>query len=317
VTTRLRLVSFASALALPAFACPAQALVGRAWVSGHGADTASCGAVASPCRTLQYVHDNIIAAGGEIDILDPAGYGPLTIRKSLTVANDGVGVSDLQQAAAGANGITVDAGASDEVNLRGLSLDGDGMAAYGVRFNSGALLTIRDSIIRGFAGAGVRFTPAAAASFTFSNVTLSKNDKGVFVQPQGAGAARGVIDHSSLDNNTNWGVLVQGGSAAAATASVTLCDSSASQNKNGVGVGTAGARASLLARDVTASNNQSAGFLVSAGGAVLRLAHSAATGNRFGVAIGPGGAVESFGDNNLRGNGASVSGGGLTLVSSQ
>ncbi len=41
-------------------------------VSGKGADTPACGGVGNPCRTFQYAHDNIVAAGGEIDTLDPA-----------------------------------------------------------------------------------------------------------------------------------------------------------------------------------------------------------------------------------------------------
>ena len=49
-------------------ASPAQALSNRAWVSGHGTDVAGCGAPTSPCRSLQYVHDNIVGAGGEIDV---------------------------------------------------------------------------------------------------------------------------------------------------------------------------------------------------------------------------------------------------------
>ena len=53
-------------------AAPAQALVNRACVSGHGTDAAGCRAPTSPCRSFQYVHDNIIAPNGEIDVLDPA-----------------------------------------------------------------------------------------------------------------------------------------------------------------------------------------------------------------------------------------------------
>src|SRR5579883_2230197 len=76
---------------------PAQAAgLNRAWVSGHGADAAGCGAPAAPCRTFQYVHDNIVAPGGEIDVLDPAGYGAITISKALSIVNDGVGAAGVQ-----------------------------------------------------------------------------------------------------------------------------------------------------------------------------------------------------------------------------
>jgi hypothetical protein len=94
----------AALLALGLGTAPAQALSNRAWVSGHGSDAMGCGAPASPCRTFQYVHDNIIAAGGEIDVLDPAGFGAVTITKGLSIVNDGVGTAGVQ--AASGNAIT-------------------------------------------------------------------------------------------------------------------------------------------------------------------------------------------------------------------
>src|SRR5271165_2272107 len=77
---------------------PAHALVTSAWVSGKGKDVAGCGKVTAPCRTFQYVHDKIIAAGGEIDVLDPAGYGPIAITKALSIVNDGAGTAALPAA---------------------------------------------------------------------------------------------------------------------------------------------------------------------------------------------------------------------------
>ncbi|WP_158818603.1 hypothetical protein [Methylocapsa sp. S129] len=88
------IVAMIAGMCLGASSAWAQSL-NRAWVSGHGADAAGCGAPASPCRSLQYVHDNIIAAGGEIDILDPAGYGAITITKALSIVNDGVGTAGV------------------------------------------------------------------------------------------------------------------------------------------------------------------------------------------------------------------------------
>ena len=80
----------------------------RAWVSGKGIDQAGCGAPTSPCRSLQYVHDNIIVDGGEIDILDPAGYGAIVITKAISIVNDGVGTAGVQ--ATSGNAITVTGG---------------------------------------------------------------------------------------------------------------------------------------------------------------------------------------------------------------
>src|SRR5579872_5760289 len=122
-------------------AAPAHALSTRAWVSGHGNDAAGCGSPANPCRSLQYVHDFIIAAGGEIDVLDPAGYGAVTITKALSIVNDGVGTAGIQ-ASSGATAITINASSSDNVTLRGLSIDGLGSGGNGVALGSGGSLTI-------------------------------------------------------------------------------------------------------------------------------------------------------------------------------
>src|SRR5450631_2550441 len=117
-------------------AAPAQALSNRAWVSGHGTDVAGCGSPASPCRTFQYVHDNIIAPGGEIDVLDPAGYGPVTIAKALSIVNDGAGTAGLQPGGNFVSGvITINAGWNDAITLRGLTIDG-----FGFSSGSGVLL---------------------------------------------------------------------------------------------------------------------------------------------------------------------------------
>ncbi|HTB00051.1 MAG TPA: hypothetical protein VK804_06205, partial [Bradyrhizobium sp.] len=58
--------------------------------------------------------------GGEIDVLDPGGYGPVTITKSITI--DGKGMASIL--ASGTNGITVNAGSTDVVILRNLSISG-------------------------------------------------------------------------------------------------------------------------------------------------------------------------------------------------
>jgi hypothetical protein len=67
------LTLIATALATPAHAQQ------RVFVSGTGVDTNPC-TLAQPCRTFQQAH-NVATANAEIDVLDPAGYGPLTITK--------------------------------------------------------------------------------------------------------------------------------------------------------------------------------------------------------------------------------------------
>src|SRR5450631_1958835 len=99
------------------YAAPAQAQNARSFVSGHGSDAAAC-TLASPCRTLAAAFA-VTNASGEIDVLDPAGYGALTINKAISIVNDGVGTAGVIVPSAG-TGITINAGSSDAVSLRGL-----------------------------------------------------------------------------------------------------------------------------------------------------------------------------------------------------
>src|SRR5436305_14261954 len=50
----------------------AQAQPTHVFVAAQGTDSANC-TFAAPCRSFQKAHDTV-AAGGEIDVLDPAGY---------------------------------------------------------------------------------------------------------------------------------------------------------------------------------------------------------------------------------------------------
>jgi hypothetical protein len=67
------IIAAASLAALVTIAGQAQAQLSRVFVSGHGEDTNPCN-LAAPCRTFQHAHDTV-AAGGEIAVLDTAGYG--------------------------------------------------------------------------------------------------------------------------------------------------------------------------------------------------------------------------------------------------
>ena len=115
---------------LPAIACtlllctPAHALPARVFVSGTGSDSNACTFLA-PCRTFQHAHDSV-AAGGEIDVLTPAGYGPVIITQAISI--QGHGFSGIS-AASGATAVTINAGGSDKINLRGLLIDGVGTGA--------------------------------------------------------------------------------------------------------------------------------------------------------------------------------------------
>ena len=84
------------------------------------------------------------AAGGEIDALDPGGFGPLTITKSITIDGGGGGVASVMSSS-GTDGINVSAGATDIVTIRNVQFQGDlgngsspsTAGLNGIQFNSG------------------------------------------------------------------------------------------------------------------------------------------------------------------------------------
>src|SRR5438105_772821 len=129
-TPRRRLAKLVPALALIALALPASASAqaSRTWVSGVGDDANPCSRTA-PCKTFPGAISKT-AAGGEINCLDPGGFGGVTITKSITIkchyTEGGVLVS-------GTNAIVVNAAATDKVVLRGLDINGLGTGLNGVR----------------------------------------------------------------------------------------------------------------------------------------------------------------------------------------
>src|SRR5690348_8418681 len=133
---------------------PANAQASRTWVSGVGDDVNPCSRTA-PCKTFAGAISKT-AAGGEIDALDPAGYGAVTITKSMTI--DGGGGQVASVLVAGTNGIVVAAGPNDVVILRNLRINGllnSGNAGInGIRFLSGKALHVENCDIFGFSTQG-------------------------------------------------------------------------------------------------------------------------------------------------------------------
>ena len=181
--------AIAGTIAFFALALPAQALT-RTWISGKGADNAGCGPIATPCRTLQFAHDQTVA-GGEIDVLDPAGYGAVTITKAISIVNDGVGLAGVLSAAGG-NAVTINAAASDRVLLRGLAVEGAGTGANGIVLNTGGYLTIENCSIRDFRAAapngnGLWLKPSGQTRLFVSNTTIANNGGiGLYAQVVGS-----------------------------------------------------------------------------------------------------------------------------------
>src|SRR5207302_6567148 len=132
-------------------AAPRKAATGsaqRTFVSAAAGNDANPCTRAAPCRNFAAAIAQTVS-GGEVVVLDSGGYGTVTISQAVAlVAPPGVyaGISVFS-----GTGITVNAGPSDDVTIRGLTLNGLGGNA-GISFASGASLNVEDSVFTNFNG---------------------------------------------------------------------------------------------------------------------------------------------------------------------
>jgi hypothetical protein len=149
----------------------------RTWVSGVGDDANPCSRTA-PCKTFAGAISKT-ATGGEINCLDPGGFGGVTITKSITISCEAGTAGVL---VSGTNAIVINA-PSSFVFLKGLDIEGLRTGLNGISFRAGALLHVENCVIRNFNsgsagnGFGIRFVPDSAATFTILNTTLFNNDR--------------------------------------------------------------------------------------------------------------------------------------------
>jgi len=292
----------ASAVLSLAAVAPAQALSNRAWVSAKfGVDQLTCALVTQPCRTLQYVHNNIIVPGGEIDILDPGGYGPVTITKALSIINNGVGTSGVIQATAGLNAITVNAGPNDDIRLEGLSIQGLNGAANGIQFNSGHSLGVSGSTISGFAGIGVQFVPnnGAGASSNLSiggGSVFSNGTDEIIIAPTGGTKANAALTSCTVSGGPA-GVVVD----ASAAGNVHLVISNSNiRNIAGVAVEASGPSTGgnlRVAIDDSVISNVTTALSSDGANAVISVGTSALSNIATVAAVTAGGLVNTFANN--------------------
>jgi hypothetical protein len=285
------------------------ALAQRVFVAAQGADANPC-TFALPCRTFQHAHD-VVAAGGEIDVLDPAGYGALTITKAISI--QGHGFSGIS-VASGGTGITVAADATDAINLNGLLVEGSRAGWFGIRFNSGKSLVVENCVVRNMLVDGLKFSSNAATLQTLSvsdSYFTDSGNNGIFVGASSTGAVTGALERVALYANVVG--LNLGGGAGTGALTVAATDSVAANNISGTeGVGFfvqsvagPGSITRLVLTRSTAVGNGT-GVKASGSNSTLRLTQSTIAGNLTGFSTVAGGVILSYGDNSIDDNGGNV-----------
>lgn len=189
----------------------ASAQATRTWVSGVGDDANPCSRTA-PCKTFAGAISKTLA-GGEISVLDPGGFGTLTITKSISIVALGVEGSVL---ASGTNGIVISAGVGDSVSLRGIQFEGGGTGVNGIIVNGAASVHVENCAIRGFANSGI-LLQSAASHLNVTHSTIYQNATGITISSGGL-----TLEESSLDHNPTANIAISGSSSALNLANNTI-----------------------------------------------------------------------------------------------
>jgi hypothetical protein len=261
--SRSIVITAALALAVTLPAVSAQAQAPRTFVSAAGSDSNPC-SFAAPCRHFQAAV-NVTGAGGEVDALDPAGYGPITISQGVTI--EGQGWSYIAPPS-GAAAITINA-VSGNVAIHGVSLNGAGITGgtNGIVFNSGGGLTVTDCVVQNFNGV-----------FTFGN--------GILIQPT-SGAIHFVVTNTLVSNNNYVGMYYLPPSGSTATATGVIDHVVATNNDFGIAIntGSGGGSTTVAISNSVASNNTSTGIYARNGSAALAVSidNTGASGNGVGI----------------------------------
>jgi hypothetical protein len=271
----------------------------RTWVSGVGDDANPCSRTA-PCKTFAGAISKT-AAGGEISVLDPGGYGAVTITKAITISGDGMlaGISH-----SGTNGIVVNAGANDVVIIRSLSLSGFGTGTNGIRFLAGKQLIVENTTISSVTGHGIDVALSAAGKLTVKSTGIRDCD-GAGINIAATGTPTVSVDNTSIQGC--------GSGLAAATGSATISQSVISQNTNQALV--ASASGAIINAETCVLTNNGIGVNASASGAIIRISNCDIMNNTTGISIATGGSVVSFGNNKNTGN--TTNGAPSTLLAQQ
>ena len=286
---KIRLILSAVAIFVICLACGSQARAQatRTWVSGVGDDANPCSRTA-PCKTFAGAISKT-APCGEISVLDPGGFGAVTITKSITINGDGTLAGIL---AAGVNGIIINAGTSDKIIIRSISINGQCSGLNAIRFLAGQMLRVENCTIYGFTNHGIDMFHSTVnagipGELTVENSSFTNiNNVGIRVARNGGQADPSAQIHNTRVNRAGFGIdfvnasngtvsncaishIVQQGVVAENTAVANVVGTVVTNSGTGISAFSSGSTLNFANCDIF---NNGTGLNIAAG----------ATGNRFG-----------------------------------
>jgi hypothetical protein len=311
------------------FSSGAFAQASRTWVSGVGDDANPCSRTA-PCKTFAGAISKT-ATNGEINSIDPGGFGSVTITKSITIKCEGILCGVL---AAGTFGININDSGSGTPNtaivtLSGLDIEGFNSGTNGIQFISGAKLHVHKTQIRGFrqsggGGNGMSVTPSTTAGGA-KKITIADSyitdcgstfsNAGILIKPTGGANVNMSVNNTQMESNTN-GIFMDGSGGGGASNLAVRHSVLSAGTVNGIAVSSSGPAFVATVDSSLLTLNVGVGAAVAGAQGTLRLGSNTIVSNVTGV-MNSGGTLQSFKNNQIAGNGtdgtpiAPVSSGGL------
>jgi len=256
----------------------AHAQATRTWVSGVGDDVNPCSRTA-PCKTFAGAISKT-AVGGEIDALDPGGFGTVTITKSITIDGGATFASIL---ASGTQGVIVNVTAADSFNrsvtLRRLSINGSGTTkgTNGINYLSGKNLYVENCYIQIFSQAGILAHLAEAGTYlSVKNTNIQNCNVGIDISDT-TSLVESLIDQTRIERMSTNGINVGNNvvatvshsqiffnatdginTSASATLGQVFLESSIVSNNPGVAVRSGGAGFDVVVSNTSITQNSTA-----------------------------------------------------------
>jgi hypothetical protein len=299
-TARLLALAMLAPALLSALVAPAAAQASRTFVSGTGTDSGSCSR-AAPCATFAFALTKT-SLRGEINCVDAGEYGAVTIDKAVTISCEAGTAGILSTVAAAV--ITVNAGTSDDITLRGLDLNAAGAGGTGIDVQSARTVHIENCAFRGF------------GPFSFSAGLLIQTNTTVFTYVTDSvfsGNTNGINLHRSAGFNvvSLKNVIITGSTGDGVVANdpaiyVNITESVISGNGgSAVKVASTASEANV---DRTTMTNNGVALNASASGATIRAIGNNIFDNTTAFSIASGATIATDGQNRTGGNGSGQDG---------
>ena len=297
----LLIAGFGIVLSLCAMTTAAQAQATRTWVSGVGDDANPCSRTA-PCKTWAGAISKT-AECGEIDVLDPGGFGAVTITKGITFdggGGEGGQVASILVTGTPAIVINISSTTCQKVVLRNFDIDGINGGTIGVNVLAAQAVSIENMWIQGFTGIGVNLAPSSGhTNLTVRNSMIENNGGGGVVSAATSGINRVAIVNTTIQRSGAFGG--NAGLTAGAGTNMDVLDSTITQNPGGGVLANTSTSKVSLANSVI-SDNQVGGIHAS-NSAIVQMANCTVSYNAgTGLLADTGGQILTWTNNYVNGN---------------